>query len=124
MVHKLTNRPQRVAELIKRELAVLIARELEGDLAHRVTLTDADVSRDLKNARVYFTILGGSERAAEAQRLLNHAAGFLRHELKHRIVLRSIPELRFHFDESVERGARIEQLLNQALAKDADKESG
>jgi ribosome-binding factor A len=124
MVHKDSNRPQRVAELIKRELAVLIARELEGELAHRVTLTDADVSRDLKNARLYFTVLGGNERAGEAQRLLNHAAGFLRHELKSRLVLRTIPELRFQYDESVERGARIEQLLDQALPRKPDKERG
>jgi ribosome-binding factor A len=123
-MHKITNRPQRVAELIKRELATLIARELEGELVHRVTLTDADVSRDLKNARLYFTVLGGNERAAEAQRLLNHAAGFLRHELKRRLVLRTIPELRFRYDESVERGARIEQLLDRALAGKPGKEKG
>jgi ribosome-binding factor A len=116
-MHKTSNRPQRVAELIKRELAAIIPRELEGELAHRVTLTDADVSRDLKNARLYFTVLGGNERAAEAQKLLNRAAGFLRHELQGRLTLRTIPELRFQYDESVERGARIEQLLSDAIGR-------
>jgi ribosome-binding factor A len=117
-MHKDSNRPARVAELIKRELAGLIARELHDEGVRGVTLTDAEVSPDLKNARIYFSVLGGKADAPAVTRALNHAAGFLRHELMKRVTLRTVPELRFHFDESLERGARIDRLIDEALARD------
>ncbi len=113
-----SNRPRRVAELIKRELAAVIARELDDPQARKVTLTGAEVSRDLSSARIYFTLLEGSTAAKPAAAALNRAAGFLRHELKRRLVLRSVPELHFHYDKSVEEGARISSLIDRALAED------
>jgi ribosome-binding factor A len=117
-MHKTSNRPERVAELLRREVAQLIAREVHDEAVRGVTITDVDVSRDLKNARVYFSVLAGKAGADVVARALNRAAGFLRHELKHRLALRSIPELRFYFDESLERGARIDRLIDEALRRD------
>jgi ribosome-binding factor A len=120
-MQKDSNRPRRVAELIKRELAVLIPRELDDPHAHEVTLTYAEVARDLSSAKIYFTLLGGAPTAREAAAALNHAAGFLRRLLHERVVLRSIPQLRFYYDESVERGARLTSLIDRALAEDRSK---
>jgi ribosome-binding factor A len=120
-MHKVTNRPQRVAELLKRELAMLIPRAVRDPHVGLVTITYADVAPDLTNAKIYFTLMGGAAQAKVTERALNHAAGFLRHELRGRVLLRSIPQLRFHFDESVERGARLSSLIDRAMAEDNQK---
>ncbi len=112
------NRPLRVAELIKRELAVLIPRELDDPRAHRATITSVDVSPDLKSARVYFTLLAGEAAAEPVLAVFKKAAGHLRHALAGRVALRVIPELRFHFDTSIERGDRLTRLINRAIDED------
>ena len=116
------NRPRRVAELIRRELAMLIPRELNDPRAHEITITGAEVSRDFSSARIYFSLLSGSVEAKQTTKSLNRAAGFLRHALMRRVSLRTVPVLRFYFDESVERGARIDSLIAQALAEDKTHE--
>ncbi|MBI3569921.1 MAG: 30S ribosome-binding factor RbfA [Gammaproteobacteria bacterium] len=120
MAHKESNRPRRVAELIKRELALIIPRELEHPLAHRITLTHAEAPRDMSSVKIYFTLLDGAAAAKEAAKALNQAAGFLRHTLRDRVVLRAIPELRFQYDESVDRGARLTSLIDKAIAEDKE----
>jgi ribosome-binding factor A len=117
-MHKATNRPQRVAELLKRELAVLIPRTVRDPHVGLITITHADISRDFANARIYFTMLGDEAKIKQTERALNNAAGFLRHELHGRVVLRTIPRLRFVYDSSVERGARLTTLINRATAED------
>lgn len=120
-MQKDSNRPRRVAELIKRELATLIARELDDPIAHKVTLTAAETSPDLASVRVYFSLLTGSAEAGAAARALNRAAGRLRHALRRRVSLKhGVPELRFVFDESLERGARVDALIERAIAEDAE----
>jgi ribosome-binding factor A len=114
-----SNRPRRVAELIHHELAVLIPRELDDPHAHKITITGAEVSPDLSSCRVYFSLLTGSAEAKEVAKMLNQAASFLRHELKDRISLkRGVPQLKFVFDESLERGARIDSLIERAISED------
>jgi ribosome-binding factor A len=110
------SRTLRVAEQLQRELADLIRLELKDPRVGMVTLTEVDVAPDYKNAKVFFTLLGASDQIAAATAGLNHAAGFLRHELGHRMALRAIPQLTFVYDESVERGVRLSQLIDQALA--------
>jgi ribosome-binding factor A len=121
-MHKTTKRPQRVAELLKRELAMLIPQTVRDPLVGRVTLTHADVAPDMKNAKIYFTLMGDAPKVKETERALNHAAGFLRHELRERVILRSIPHLHFVYDESVERGARLTSLIDRAIAEDKPRD--
>jgi ribosome-binding factor A len=113
-----SNRPRRVAELIRRELAMLIPRELDDPHAHQITITGAEVSRDMSSARIYYSLLSGAAKAQQTTKSLNRAAGFLRHVLMERVSLRTVPALRFYFDESVERGARIDSLIEQAISED------
>ena len=117
-MRKDTNRPRRVAELIKRELAGLIARELDDPRAHQVTLTYAEISPDLKHARVYFSLLAGAQEAAPVAAALNRASGFMRHALAERLKLRVVPDLRFEFDASLERGDRLTRLIERAVSED------
>ena len=110
------SRALRVAEQIQRELADLIRIEVKDPRVGMVTLTDVEVTADYAHAKVFFTTLGDKDQIAEAAVGLNHAAGFLRHELGHRIKLRSTPQLHFTYDESIERGVRLSQLIDQAVA--------
>ena len=119
-MHKDSNRPLRVAELIKRELAVLIPQVLDDPRAHQATITYVAVSPDLKSARVYFTLLAGAAAAGPVQEMFSHAAGHLRHELAGRVALRVIPALRFYFDASIERGNRLTQLIERAVREDEE----
>lgn len=118
-----SNRPKRVAELIKRELAAVIARELNDPMAARVTLTHAEISRDFSTAKIFFTLMGGGEARA-AEQALNHAAPFLRHALAARVRLRTVPALRFRYDESVEKGARLTALIERAVTEDERRKEG
>jgi ribosome-binding factor A len=99
---------------------MLIPRELDDLHAHEITITGAEVSRDMSSARIYFSLLSGSADAKQVAKSLNRAAGFLRHLLMERVSLRNVPALRFYFDESVERGARIDSLIEQAIAEDKE----
>jgi ribosome-binding factor A len=119
---KESNRPRRVAELVKRELAMMLPREAPEGIGRRVTLTDAEITRDLRTAHVYFSVLGGADEAAAVLPVLQQAAPHFRHLLKKRLVLRSIPEIRFHYDASLAQGDRIERLLAEAHRRDQDKE--
>ncbi|MGH8618348.1 MAG: 30S ribosome-binding factor RbfA [Burkholderiales bacterium] len=112
-------RARRVSEQILRELADLLRLEVKDPRVGMVTLTEVEVSRDLSHAKVYFTLLGDAERVAESTAGLAHAAGFLRSELSHRLQLRTVPELHFAHDASVERGIRLSQLIDRAVAADS-----
>ena len=118
------SRTLRIAEQIQRELAGLIRLELKDPRVGMVTLTDVEVTADYAHAKVFFTTLGTNDQMEAASAGLNHAAGFLRHELGQRIKLRSIPQLHFIYDESVERGVRLSRLIDEAVGTgglDTDK---
>ena len=116
-MRKDTGRTRKIGELLQRELATLIPREMNDPRAAQVTLTSVDVAPDLSHAKVYFTVLGGEAQARKVITSLNRASSFLRHRLRERVVLRHIPELRFFYDASVEQGDNIERLLARARSE-------
>lgn len=103
-------RAQRLGDLIQQELAQLLRRELRDPRVGMITITGVDVAPDFSHARVFFTTLV-KESSAEAQQGLDRAAGFLRSQLAKRIKLYTMPQLRFQYDESVERGDRLSRLI-------------
>lgn len=113
-MHKDTGRTRKIGELLQRELAVMVARELNDPRVTQVTLTAVDVAPDMSHAKIFITHLGGQEQALKALAGLNSAAGFLQRALRDRVILRKVPALRFVYDESVERGDNIERLLARA----------
>jgi ribosome-binding factor A len=108
-----TRRQRRVAELIHRELSLLLMREVRDPRLADVTITEVRVTQDLLLARVYFTVLGDVKAQQEAVAGLEHAGGFLRTQLADRVQLRFVPELAFELDQSAEYGRRIDELLAQ-----------
>ncbi len=113
-MRKETGRTRKIGELLQRELATIIPREMGDPRAAQATLTAVDVAPDLSHAKVYFTVLGGQAQARKVITALNSASAFLRHRLRERVILRHIPELRFFYDASVEQGDTIERLLARA----------
>lgn len=117
------SRTLRVAEQVQRELADLIRLEIKDPRVGMVTLTDVEVAADYGHAKVFFTLLGEAAQIEAASEGLNHAAGFLRRELGRRIKLRTVPQLHFHYDESVERGMRLSKLIDTAVASHSGEKS-
>lgn len=112
-------RSRRIAEQIQRELSQVIRMELKDPrVTGMITITDVEVTRDQSHAKVFFTIFGDAVRIAETTQGLQRAAGFLRSELAHRLLLRTVPQLEFEYDASVERGVRLSQLIDEAVASD------
>jgi ribosome-binding factor A len=111
-------RTGRIAEQIQRELADLIQMEVKDPRVGLVTLTGVEVTQDYAHAKVYFTTMKSAEQAPKAQAGLEHAAGFLRTQLAHRMKLRIMPQLHFIYDTSVENGVRLSQLIDEAVASD------
>ncbi len=113
-------RTQRVSDYLQRELATLIQHELRDPRVGMVSVTGVDVSRDLRHARVYYTVMGSdsSEEAKESTEALNRAAGFLRTQLSRDSSMRSVPQLKFYFDSSVGRGRKLEDLIHRAAQAD------
>ena len=113
-------RSQRVADVVRAELSRLIMLEAHDKDLHLATITDVEMPPDLRSARVYYSCLGGEDEREKAAEALRRAAGFLRREVGQRCQLRYAPELHFIFDLSLERGARIEELLHQVLPAASD----
>jgi ribosome-binding factor A len=114
------SRSERVADQLRQELAQVIAREVHDPGVGFVTLTQAKVTPDLQQARVYYTTLGDDKARRETKRALERAVPFLRRQLGRRLRLRHVPELTFFYDESIERQDRIERIILDIQAERTD----
>lgn len=103
----------RLRELFKEEISVILQREMKDPRIGFVSVTDVEVSPDLRHAKVFVSILGDREAKAKTMAGLASAQGFVRTELGRRIRLRRMPELLFKLDESIERGVRVQHLLRR-----------
>lgn len=117
------SRPDRVADQIRSEIALMLSREVHDPGIGFVTLTRVHLSPDLQQARVLYTLLGDEKARASTARALQRAAPFLRRQLGSRLRLKRAPELRFQYDDSVAGQDRIEQLLNEIHAEDAGRQA-
>lgn len=110
-------RANRIAEQMKQELSEIISRRLKDPGIGFVTITDVDVTGDLQQATVFFTVLGDEEQRTATMEALKRASGFIRSEIGSRIRLRKVPEIFFEYDKSIDYGNRIERILSD-LNKD------
>lgn len=122
------SRTERIADQLQRELAQLIQFEVKDPRLGMVTVSHVKVSKDLGFADIYITVLplNGKDEAeaiVDSLKVLNSAAGFLRGELARQIKLRVMPQLRFHFDESIERGRHLHHLIEAAIRKENQNQS-
>ncbi|MDF2446431.1 MAG: ribosome-binding factor RbfA [Moraxellaceae bacterium] len=119
----MSQRTQRIADQIQRELAGLIRQELKDPRLGMVTVSNVKVSPDMGYADIYVTVMGSSldDKPDESIAVLNAAAGFLRGEVGRAIRTRVTPRLRFHYDEVVARGNRMAVLINEAVREDQQR---
>jgi len=122
------NRLDRIGEQIQKDLSVIIQRELKDPRLGMVTINSVRVSKDLGYSDIYFTVLNTRDvddqsAAEEALGILNEAAGFLRSELSHAIKLRTLPQLRFHYDRTVMQAQHISSLIDRAITGDKPAKS-
>jgi len=109
-------RHHRIADFIQREISQLIRSELKDPrVSPMLTVASVDVSSDLSIAKIYYTVMDDSDRD-ETQQALTKAAGFLRRRLAANMNTRSVPQLRFYYDDSAERGAHLSALIDQAVS--------
>ena len=110
----MSNRPERVAHLMRREIAEILQRRLRDPrITAMVSVTDVEVTHDLSMAQVFVSVMPEGPERDRSLAALQSAAGFVRHELAPRLGLREVPQLRFVLDTSIERGARVEDLLRR-----------
>lgn len=114
---KPSTRPQKIADLIQQELALLIRKTVHDPRLTNISLTAVELTPDLKLAKVFYTVFNPEDRKGVAK-AFEKAAGFLRHALSKSTELRYIPQLRFIYDESIERGERMSSLIGKALESD------
>jgi len=108
----MSRRTERLNKVIKQEISRLLEREVNDPrLSNSISVTEVSVSPDLKYAKVFVSILGNETAKTEMLAGFNAASGFLRKKLASHLKLRCVPQLSFHYDNSIEQGARLLKLI-------------
>jgi len=116
------SRTDRLSEQIKRDVATVMESEYAARLGGMVTFTHVKLSSDLRYATVFYSVLGDDEARRRVEELLLRENGRIRHMVGANLRVKHIPEFRFKFDDSIEHGIRIEQLLNEIKDNDREQE--
>ncbi len=114
-------RTERVGSQMQRELSILVRDDLKDPRLGMVTIQEVRVVRDFSHAKVYFTVMGSETDNTEITKIMNKSASFLRYELGHRMKLRTIPQLKFVYDDSIKNGSDLSAMIDQAVEIDQAK---
>lgn len=114
------SRSHRVAEQMRRELADLLQFEVKDPRIGMVTITEVEVTGDMAHAKIFYSAAKASDAV---QKGLEKSAGFLRIQLAKRMLLRTVPQLHFVYDASIDNGMKMTQLINEAIASDSNSNS-
>jgi ribosome-binding factor A len=118
----MSRRSERTSKLIQREISGLLEREVNDPrLSKLVSVTEVTLSPDLKYAKIFVSTLGSKINKEDLLAGFNNASGFLRKELAAHLRLKQIPQLSFHYDDSIERGARLLKLIGELSTDEDDK---
>jgi ribosome-binding factor A len=118
----MSRRSDRTSKLIQREISALLEREVNDPrLSKFVSVTEVTLSSDLMHAKVYVSTLGTEINKEDLLAGFNKASGFLRKELAAHLRLKQMPQLSFHYDDSIERGARLLKLIGELSTTEDDK---
>ncbi|VAX07664.1 Ribosome-binding factor A [hydrothermal vent metagenome] len=114
-------RTERVGSQMQRELSTLVRDDLKDPRLGMITIQEVRVTRDFSHAKVFFTAMTGDADKVVVARVMNDSAAFLRHELGHRMKLRTVPQLKFVYDDSIEHGSRLSAMIDEAVELDQTK---
>ena len=116
----LLKRPNRVAHLIQKVISEILRKRIKNPQLGFITITEVKVTDDLQHAKIYFTVYGSEEERISTEKLLKKMTSFVRYHVGQRIRLRYTPEIIFQYDETIERAARIDELINKIHQKKSD----
>ncbi len=111
-------RPQRLGELLKEEISDILLREVKDPRIGFVSVTDVEVSGDLKHAKVFVSVYGDEKEQQDTMKGLDTATGYIRKLIGERITVYHTPEIVFRYDNSIEHGAHISELLEKIKKED------
>lgn len=117
-------RAERLAEVIRTEASEIIQRDLKDPRIGFVSITDVEVTPDLRHAKIFVSVLGDEDAKRRSMAGLERAKGHFRSELGHRLTLRFVPAIHFRLDESIERGSRIVSLIREVMEGESRGSSG
>jgi len=118
------NRADRIRAQMLRDVRSLLDQECANELGVMVTFTDVEVSKDLKYATIFYSVLGNDEKKKQVSKYLGGIKGRTRGQLGKIMRIKYFPEIKFEFDPSIERGARIEELLQEISKKGNNNSDG
>jgi len=113
-------RPRRIAHLIQKEISEILRKQIKNPQLGFVTITEVKVTDDLQHAKVYFTVYGSEQERVTTEKLLKRMTSFVRYHIGQRIRLRYTPEITFQYDQTIERAARIDELINKIQQEKSD----
>ncbi len=116
-------RPERVQEALRQEISKVVLEEIKDPRIGFLTITKVEISKDLRYAKVYFSVLGGAKEKALASKGLNSAKGYIKGVVADRIKLRLVPELSFRIDESIEHTEEIYNMFKKIKKKESTSPS-
>ena len=121
----MTRRTQRVSELLRQEISLVLQRQLSDPRLHAlISITKVDTTEDLRHSKVYVSVLGDTSNRNDALNGLASAAGYVRRELGDTLSLRRIPDLEFVLDESLEKGEEVLRVMDQLSDEDGTSSPG
>lgn len=116
----MSTRQERVQELLKVEISDIIRRDLKDPRLGFITITGAEVSKDMRHAKIFISVMGDENQKAESLGVLQRASGHIRSEFGHRASMKMIPEISFRMDSAVEHGMHIFELLQKVKTDDGE----
>ena len=121
----MTRRIERLNSVIQQEISQLLREQVNDPrLTSLISITKVSTSSDLRHTKVFISTFGDNVDKKEILQGFTAASGFLRRQLANRLQLRHMPELSFHFDDSIERAAELLKLIDDVASKDAENEDG
>jgi ribosome-binding factor A len=113
----MSRRMERINALLRQEISSIVASDISDPrLSSMITVTRVDTAPDLSRAKVYVSIMGHPDQKKRTLKGLKSASGFVRRGLRPRLTLRTVPEVEFHIDDSIERGTNMLRLIDEAMA--------
>ncbi len=119
----MTTRQEKVKELLKAEVSEILTRQLKDPRLGFITITDADISADMRHAKIYVSILGTDQEKEQNMGVLRKAEHFVRQNLAGRLRMKTLPEIEFKLDTSVDHGVRILELLEQIKQDEQNRDA-
>ncbi|MDQ7819926.1 MAG: 30S ribosome-binding factor RbfA [Armatimonadota bacterium] len=119
----MSHRPDKVREFIREQVSDILHHQVKDPRIGFVSVTEVEISPDLRHARVFVSVLGDEQAKAQTMAGLHSAAGFVRGELGRRLQMRFVPEITFRLDESIERGTRVVSLIRRLSGPPDGKEA-